>query len=409
MAELILTAASKDNWLQSSAAGTNHGNDTENKLQDWTLYINRIITEFDISGLPAGSTVTDAKLELYYLSYVSGGSYVDPVGKTVWSYKLSRTDWVELQSSWNNYKTGSVWSTAGGDYVIISPVGGSATFPASAGWLEFDVTAIVNDAFGASVAAEFLTKLESETFVYPASGGSQINIASSEYTTDTAKRPKLTITYTPPDSPLVTTQSVTNISGTTATGNGNITSIGGASVTQHGHCWSTSHNPTTSDSKTTLGAGSVGVFTSSITGLTAGTKYYVKAYATNGGGTSYGAEVYFTADSGTVSPYDPLTRVSGITRIFYSGFGGSPVYQTILALGGMSNTYVSPMSDRETQSALGTREDINGQGYTQLDFASWMQRNNFAAIMKLFGHFPTYKEWVEWRKKGGADILGLMK
>ena len=91
--------------------------------------------------------------------------------------------------------------------------------------------------------------------------------------------------------PQVTTGDLASIGASTATGNGYIFSEGLASVTQHGHCWSITVDPTTADSKTTNGAGSVGLFTSSITGLTPGTKYYVRAYATNSFGTSYGAGI----------------------------------------------------------------------------------------------------------------------
>ena len=59
--------------------------------------------------------------------------------------------------------------------------------------------------------------------------------------------------------------------------------------TQHGVVWSTSANPTIADSKTTDGdVTATGAFTSSITGLTPGMLYHVRAYATNTAGTSYG-------------------------------------------------------------------------------------------------------------------------
>ena len=74
---------------------------------------------------------------------------------------------------------------------------------------------------------------------------------------------------------------------------GNVTNNGGGSVIARGVCWSTSQNPTVSGSHTTDGSGT-GTFTSSITGLTAGTKYYVRAYATNSAGTAYGGQKYFT-------------------------------------------------------------------------------------------------------------------
>lgn len=95
--------------------------------------------------------------------------------------------------------------------------------------------------------------------------------------------------------PTVTTQAVSSIAVTTATGNGNITSLGSPNPTEHGVCWNTGGTPTTSNSKTTQGAASAtGAFTSSFTGLSANTTYYVRAYATNTAGTSYGSEVTFT-------------------------------------------------------------------------------------------------------------------
>ena len=103
-----------------------------------------------------------------------------------------------------------------------------------------------------------------------------------------------TITVTNPAvAPTVATTAVSNIDKTTATGGGNVTADGGAEVTARGICWSTSHNPTVSDSHTTDGTGT-GSFTSAMTSLTANTTYYVRAYATNSAGTAYGEEVSFT-------------------------------------------------------------------------------------------------------------------
>ena len=95
--------------------------------------------------------------------------------------------------------------------------------------------------------------------------------------------------------PTVTTQSVTSITINSAVGNGNVTALGAPNPTQHGVCWSTSQNPTIANSKTELGArNTTGAFTSNITGLLPNTLYYVRAYATNTAGTSYGGEVSFT-------------------------------------------------------------------------------------------------------------------
>ncbi len=96
-------------------------------------------------------------------------------------------------------------------------------------------------------------------------------------------------------SPQVTTQDVSDISTTTATGNGNITKLGTPNPTQHGVVWNTTGMPTTADNRTEEGAASAtGAFTSAITGLSPNTTYYVRAYATNSLGTVYGDEVSFT-------------------------------------------------------------------------------------------------------------------
>lgn len=92
--------------------------------------------------------------------------------------------------------------------------------------------------------------------------------------------------------PTLTTTDVSGITETTALSGGYISSDGGSAVTARGVCWNTSPAPTTANSKTTNGTGN-GLFTSSITGLTLNTKYYIRAYATNSNGTNYGPELFF--------------------------------------------------------------------------------------------------------------------
>ncbi len=96
--------------------------------------------------------------------------------------------------------------------------------------------------------------------------------------------------------PTVTTDFVSNITETSAVCGGNVTSEGGVTVTAKGVCWSTSPNPTVDDNKTVDGTGN-GMFTSNIVGLTSDKQYYVRAYATNSNGTSYGADRSFTTNS----------------------------------------------------------------------------------------------------------------
>ncbi|OFY45084.1 MAG: hypothetical protein A2X18_14205 [Bacteroidetes bacterium GWF2_40_14] len=105
--------------------------------------------------------------------------------------------------------------------------------------------------------------------------------------------------------PKITVTPVASITMTTASSGGAISSDGGSAITARGVCWSTSQIPTISGNKTTDGSG-IGSFTSSITGLTPGTKYYLRAYATNAVGTAYSDQATFTTVN---SPeYNPSTE-----------------------------------------------------------------------------------------------------
>lgn len=90
----------------------------------------------------------------------------------------------------------------------------------------------------------------------------------------------------------LTTNGISDITNVGGNGGGNIIDDGGSPITERGICWNTSPNPTVSDSKSSDGSG-IGIFDSSIRNLIEGTKYYVRAYATNSAGTGYGNEVYF--------------------------------------------------------------------------------------------------------------------
>ena len=97
--------------------------------------------------------------------------------------------------------------------------------------------------------------------------------------------------------PTLTTAVISGITQNASISGGNITKDGGIPVTARGVCWSLSSNPTTSDNKTTDGDGT-GEFISAITALDAQTTYYVRAYAINNSGTSYGNEISFTTLEG---------------------------------------------------------------------------------------------------------------
>jgi len=111
--------------------------------------------------------------------------------------------------------------------------------------------------------------------------------------------------------PELTTISVTEVTLNSAVSGGTIIGDGGEDITVKGVCWSESANPTIADTKTTDGTGSAS-FTSNIVGLSEGTTYYVRAYATNEVGTAYGNELTFTTDEITGAVLT-TTEVSSVT------------------------------------------------------------------------------------------------
>jgi gliding motility-associated-like protein len=105
---------------------------------------------------------------------------------------------------------------------------------------------------------------------------------------------------------------ITAITGANASSGGNVSDDGGQPVTDRGTCWNTAGSPTIASSKTINGTG-LGTFTSEITGLTHSTTYYVRAYATNSVGTSYGPQVFFTTLSQSV-PTVSTVAASSVTQ-----------------------------------------------------------------------------------------------
>lgn len=112
---------------------------------------------------------------------------------------------------------------------------------------------------------------------------------------------------------ILSTISITNVTNNSATCGGNITDEGGTPVTARGICWGTNHNPTTALSTKTVNGTGTGTFSDNLTGLTTGVTYYVRAYATNTMGTSYGNEVGFTATTAPTLPVLITTNAVGIT------------------------------------------------------------------------------------------------
>ena len=118
------------------------------------------------------------------------------------------------------------------------------------------------------------------------------------------------------DTPLLNTEAASNITSTTATLTGDLASIGLAAITEGGFVYAISNEDliigVTGVAKEVVNGIATGDFEKEITGLTAGTKYYYRAYATNSFGTAYGGEQSFTT-SAPVAPTASTTAASAIT------------------------------------------------------------------------------------------------
>lgn len=188
--------ATKDNYMQANAPDDNNGASTTflNLYANASAY--RGLITFNASSLPVGAEITSATLSLYYYNKIT-----DPNGRAVVIYKLRRNDWEEGtqdgalgDSSWSQYKSGVDWTAGGaGDTTndIDTSLTASTNYPASYGWVDWDVKDIVEDAI-ANVSGIVNMRLSFGT----ESGNYYAYNYPRHYTGNTALRPKLTIEYT---------------------------------------------------------------------------------------------------------------------------------------------------------------------------------------------------------------------
>ncbi len=168
--------------------------------------------------------------------------------------------------------------------------------------------------------------------------------------------------------PTVTTSEMTEIKASTALGGGDVTNNGGYPIIARGVCWSmTSSTPTIEDNHTTEVADN-GAFSSLITNLETNTTYYLRAYATNEIGTSYGESVTFTTANGlpvvhTTAVGDNITSGSITTGGNVADDGGF----TIIARGVVYGTVPYPTIDKNDYTNDGTGIGYFGSSITNIN------------------------------------------
>jgi hypothetical protein len=199
--------------------------------------------------------------------------------------------------------------------------------------------------------------------------------------------------------PTLTTTAASSITKYAAIVGGTIASNGGSVITASGICWSTTATPTTADSKTTDGTTS-GTFSGSITRLTAGTTYYVRAYATNVIGTSYGDAQSFT----TISTSTTLNIVGDaygggiIAYIYQSGDPGYSSINTPVLISATSDQTSGGRVNWSNSSNLSTEVNLSGASYEVLGAGS----ANTDAIISLYTNTGTYAAKTARDYRGGA-------
>jgi len=212
--------------------------------------------------------------------------------------------------------------------------------------------------------------------------------------------------------PLVTTTAVTSITLTGATTGGNVTSDGGASVTARGVAYGTAQNPTSANSTTSNGTGT-GVFTSTLSGLTSSTLYYVRAYATNSIGTAYGNQVSFTTlappfTCGTSTVSDVDNNVYNTVQIGTQCWTQSNLKVSKYRNGDNIPTGLSNSAWQNTTSgayAIYNNDPVNDGLYGKL-------YNHYAVtdsrgLCPTGWHVPSDAEWTTLENQlGGSSVAG---
>jgi hypothetical protein len=188
----VTLIASADTNINAASPTANYGPVAEvNIVRGGSASSERALFSFDLSSLPSGATLKSAQLELTIVNNPG-------LDKTIAVHRIAQTSnraWVESQVTWQEYKTGSSWTAAGGDFVA-TPTDSEAvsgTAPANS-VVTFQVLSDAQS-FYATPSTNFGWLIK-DTQEPAASSGEHVFFATRENaTTDYA--PKLVLSYCP--------------------------------------------------------------------------------------------------------------------------------------------------------------------------------------------------------------------
>lgn len=217
--------------------------------------------------------------------------------------------------------------------------------------------------------------------------------------------------------PTVSTAAITSITSTTAISGGNVSSDGGATITSRGVCWSTSPAPTIMNSKTSDGTGT-GNFTSTLVLLNAGTTYYVRSYAHNISGTTYGNEISFTTTSSNALLFNPNLTYGTLADIEGNVYKTIPIGSQVWMAENLKTTKLNDGTAIPLITDNNVWNNLSTSGYSWYNNDSTSNKNIYGALYNGYTvktgklcptgwHVPTDAEWlILTTYLGGESVAG---
>jgi uncharacterized protein (TIGR02145 family) len=362
-----------------------------------------IVSDYELTSLTQNGLDRTAT---YYWKIVAIDCNNAFTPSSIWSFNASY-DVPTLTTDTIKSKTSNS-ATSGGQ--VISD-GGTSVTAKGVCWSEYPFPTINDDktidGSGLGSFTSSLTGLKSSTYYYVRAYAT--NTTGTGYGDAVSFKTFSTL-------PDLITSDVSSITQTTAQCGGTIIYEGINPVISRGVCWSTSETPTISDNITTNGSGASS-FTSTLTGLTANTIYYVRAYATNNEGTSYGNVIRFPT----------MGIVGSVTDIDGNVYNTITIGEQEWVTDNLRSTHYADNTPISDGTGLGD-SDIEYTSKYYFDYNDDVNNApvyghlyTWAAAMKGEGiesaqgvcpagwHIPSESDWYKLRSYLGTDAGGKMK